>query len=73
MSKITKKLEEELKVVSYVGRFDCEGSFKEYLKDIKKYKVDGWESNLLNVEEDEDTGLTEIRVMLKRGRHNGDN
>lgn len=73
MSKVTKKIKEETKIVSYVGKFNHEKPFREYLNDIKKYKNDGWKSILLSVEENEDTGLTEIRVMLKRGGHNGDN
>lgn len=73
MSKVTKKIKEETKIVSYVGKFNHEKSFREYLNDIKKYKNDGWKSILLSVEENEDTRLTEIRVMLKRGGDNGDN
>lgn len=65
MSKFTKKIEQEYKVISYIGEFHREDVIVEFNKDIKKYSAEGWNANIIQINKLEGD-LTDLKLMLEK-------
>lgn len=65
MSKFTKKIEQEYKVISYIGEFHLGDVVVEFNKDIKKYDAEGWKANIIQINKLEGD-LTDLKIMLEK-------
>lgn len=65
MSKFTKKIEQEYKVISYIGEFRREDVIVEFNKDIKKHDAEGWKANIIQINKLEGD-LTDLKIMLEK-------
>lgn len=66
MSKIVKKIEKELMIISYKGDFHKEDVINEYNKEMEKRKEEGWSANIVKINYCEDD-LIELVIILEKG------